>query len=184
MPMTETGTRQARARQTRTRPVSKVLLLVISLIVIALVALIVTGIHLSNPYLHKKVVEMLSEKFHAEVELKDFHVYLFPGARIEGSGLVLRHEGRTDIPPLISIREFTAEAGILGLPWKPWKVDQITLKGLVIQIPPKEERGTELAEGAQYSRAQSEPSCRTMPSFACCPSRRTKIPTCSPFITW
>jgi AsmA-like C-terminal region len=136
MQMTET-----RATQTRTRPVSKVLLLVISLVVIALVAVIVAGIHLSNPYLHKKVVEMLSEKFHAEVELKEFHVYLFPGARIEGSGLALRFEGRTDIPPLISIREFSAEAGILGLPWKPWKVDQITLKGLVIQIPPKGDRG-------------------------------------------
>jgi hypothetical protein len=131
MPMTEA----------KTRPVSKVLLVVISLVVTAVVGVIVAGIHLSNPYLHKKVVEMLREKFHAEVELKEFHVYLFPGARIEGSGLVLRHEGRTDIPPLISIREFSAQAGILGLPWKPWKVDQVTLKGLVIQIPPKGDRG-------------------------------------------
>ena len=127
--------------ETKTRPVSKTLLIVISLVVIAIVGAIVAGIHFSNPYLHKKVVELLQEKFHAEVELKEFHVYLFPGARIEGSGLVLRHEGRTDIPPLISIREFSAQAGILGLPWKPWKVDQVTLKGLVIQIPPKGDRG-------------------------------------------
>ena len=127
--------------ETKTRPVSKTLLIVISLVVIAIVGAIVAGIHFSNPYLHKKVVELLQDKFHAEVELKEFHVYLFPGARIEGSGLVLRHEGRTDIPPLISIREFSAQAGILGLPWKPWKVDQVTLKGLVIQIPPKGDRG-------------------------------------------
>jgi hypothetical protein len=127
--------------ETKTRPASKTLLIVISLVVIAVVGAIVAGIHFSNPYLHKRVVEMLKEKFHAEVELKDFHVYLFPGVRIEGSGLVLRHEGRTDIPALISIREFSAEAGILGLPWKPWKVDQITLKGLVIQIPAKGDRG-------------------------------------------
>jgi hypothetical protein len=127
--------------ETKTRPASKTLLIVISLVVIAVVGAIVAGIHFSNPYLHKRVVEMLKEKFHAEVELKDFHVYLFPGVRIEGSGLVLRHEGRTDIPALISIREFSAEAGILGLPWRPWKVDQVTLKGLVIQIPPKGDRG-------------------------------------------
>ena len=126
--------------ETTTRPVSKTLLIVISLVVIVVVGVIVTGIHLSNPYLHKKVVEMLSEKFHADVELKDFHVYLFPGARIEGSGLALRHEGRTDVPPLISIGEFSAEAGILGLLGKPWKIDQVKLKGLVIQIPPKGER--------------------------------------------
>ena len=102
--------------------VSKVLLIVISLVVILVVTLIVTGIHLSNPYLRKKVVEALGEKFHANVELKDFHVYLFPGARIEGSGLTLRHEGRTDVPPLISIDEFSAQAGILGLLGKPWKI--------------------------------------------------------------
>src|ERR1700680_29507 len=124
----------------RNRPVSKALLAVISLIVIVAATLIVTGIHLSNPYLRKKAVEMLGEKFHASVELKDFHVYLFPGARIEGSGLVLRHEGRTDVPPLISIGEFSAEAGILGLIGKPWKIQQVKLKGLVIQIPPPAQR--------------------------------------------
>jgi hypothetical protein len=120
--------------------VSKTLLITISLVLIAVVGVIVTGIHLSNPFLHKKVVEMLGEKFHADVELKEFHVYLFPGARIEGSGLVLRHEGRTDVPPMISMGEFSAEAGILGLLWKPWKIGQVKLKGLIIQIPPKGER--------------------------------------------
>jgi AsmA-like C-terminal region len=126
--------------ETISRPVSKTLLIVISLLVIVIVAAIVTGIRLSNPYLHKKVVEMLGEKFHADVELKEFHVYLFPGARIEGSGLVLRHEGRTDVPPLISIAEFSAEAGITGLLGKPWRLNQVKLKGLVIQVPPKGER--------------------------------------------
>ena len=124
----------------RTGPVSKTLLIVISLIVIVAMVLIVSGIHLSNPYLRKKVVEMLGEKFHAEVELKDFHVYLFPGARIQGSGLALRHEGRTDVPPLISIGEFSAETGIMGLLSKPWKIQQVRLKGLVIQIPPPAQR--------------------------------------------
>lgn len=138
--------------ETRTRPVSTTLLIVISLVVIVVVAVIVSRIHLSNPYLRKKVVEMLGEKFHAGVELNDFHVYLFPGVRIEGSGLSLRHEGRTDVPPLISIREFSAEAGILGLLGKPWKIRQVTLKGLVIQIPPKEERGKQ-----DWSKARDVP---------------------------
>ena len=62
------------------------------------------------------------------------------GSAIEGTGLVLRHEGRTDVPPLISIAEFSAQAGILGLLGKPWKIEQVKLKGLVIQVPPKGER--------------------------------------------
>jgi autotransporter translocation and assembly factor TamB len=125
----------------KTRPLTKAMLIVISVVAIAIVAVIVIGVHLSNPYLHRKVVEMLSEKFHADVELKDFHVYLFPGARIQGSGLAIRHEGRTDVPPMISIGEFSAEAGILGLIGKPWKINQVRLKGLVIQIPTKVQRG-------------------------------------------
>jgi hypothetical protein len=136
----------------RTSRVSKALLVVISLIVIAATVVIVARIHLSNPYLRKKAVQMLSEKFHAEVELKDFHVYLFPGARIEGSGLVLRHESRTDVPPLISIAEFSAEAGILGLLGKPWKIGQVKLKGLIIQIPPKGQRGKQ-----DWSKARDMP---------------------------
>ncbi len=131
---------------------SKTLLIVISLVVIAVVGVIVAGIHLSNPYLHKKVVEMLREKFHAEVELKEFHVYLFPGARIEGSGLVLRHEGRTDVPPLISIREFSAEAGILGLPWKPWKSRPGQAQG---------SGDTDSAQGRQ--REQNWPKAKNLP---------------------
>jgi hypothetical protein len=122
------------------KTINKVLLAVISLIVIIVVTLIVAGVHLSNPYLRKKAVEILGEKFHASVELKDFHVYLFPGARIEGSGLILRHEGRTDVPPLISIAEFSAEAGLTGMLWKPWKISQVKLKGLVIQVPPPAQR--------------------------------------------
>ena len=51
--------------ETRSRPVSKTLLIVISLVVIAVVALIVSGIHLSNPYLRRRVVEMLGQKFQA-----------------------------------------------------------------------------------------------------------------------
>ena len=86
------------------------------------------------------------------MELKEFHVYLFPGARIEGSGLALRYEGRTDVPPLISIGEFSAEAGILGLPWKPWKVDQVKLKGLVDTDSSQGRPRALLAKGAKYSR--------------------------------
>src|SRR5882757_8311717 len=96
--------------ETSHKTVRNVLIAVISLVAIVAVTLIVAGVHLSNPYLRKKAVDLLSEKFHASVELKDFHVYLFPGARIEGSGLALRHEGRMDVPPLISIDEFSAEA--------------------------------------------------------------------------
>ena len=130
----------------------RAVLLIIFLIAIVTTVLVVTGIHLSNPYLRQKVVEMLGAKFHANVELKDFHVYLFPGARIEGSGLILRHEGRTDVPPLISIGEFSAQARILGLLGRPWEIQQVKLSRLVIQIPTRAER-----RPADWSKARDMP---------------------------
>jgi len=82
---------------------------------------------------------MLEDKFHSDVEITDFHVSLFPGLSIEGSGLALHKDGRTDVPPLIAIDEFSAHAGISAIWGKPWKIDQIKIKRLVITIPPKTE---------------------------------------------
>ena len=129
--------------ETKTRPVSKTLLIVISLVVIAVVGAIVAGIHFSNPYLHKKVVEILQRKIPRRRRTQGVSGLPVSRSTDRRFGPCAPHEGRTDVPPLISIREFSAEAGILGLPWKPWKVDQVTLKGLVIQIPPKGDRGNQ-----------------------------------------
>ncbi len=130
----------------------RTVVIVVCLIACLAVVVIVSRIHLSGPYLRRKVVEVLSEKFHARVELQDFHVYLIPGVRIEGSGLALRHESRNDVPPLIAIEQFSAQAGMLGLLGKPWKIHQIRLKGLVIQIPPQGQR-----PGQDWSKAREMP---------------------------
>jgi hypothetical protein len=44
------------------------------------------------------------------------------------------------VPPLISIREFTANAGLFGLFGKPWKIEHLELEGLVITVPHKSEQ--------------------------------------------
>ena len=72
--MTEPATR---------RPVKKIVIAILSVIAIAVVTVIVIGVHLSDPYLRKKAIEMLGEKFHASVELKDFHVTCFPGRALK-----------------------------------------------------------------------------------------------------
>src|SRR5258708_22460255 len=69
-----------------------------------------------------------------------------------GAGRVLGEEGRKDVAGLISIAEFCAEAGILGLIGKPWKIQQVRLKGLVIQIPPPAQRRKQ-----DWSKARNMP---------------------------
>src|SRR6476660_7604276 len=111
--------------------------LIIFVVLVALCGILIAiGRHYADPYLHAKAVAMLEDKFDSEVELKEFHISLFPGLGIAGNGLALRKDGRTDVPPLIAIEEFSAHAGISTIWGKPWMIDQIKIKGLVITIPP------------------------------------------------
>src|SRR5262249_34694746 len=56
----------------------------------------------------------------------------------QGGRLTIRHKGRADVPPLISIAHFTVDATVTGL-WH-WHVRRVTLEGLDIEIPPTEKK--------------------------------------------
>ncbi|MGH9530692.1 MAG: hypothetical protein ACRD2S_12330 [Terriglobales bacterium] len=118
----------------RNDSLKKILLITFGVLVIVSAALISIFIYESNPYLKKRAIALLEEKLNGDVQLDKFEASVYPSLQIHGTGLVVRFEGRTDIPPLISIREFTARAGLFGLIGKPWKVDHLELKGLVITI--------------------------------------------------
>jgi hypothetical protein len=84
---------------------------------------------------HRRIVAALSEHLQSEVELGDLHWRVLPQLRAEGEGLVIRHKGRTDVPPLISVKRFSIEGNVLGLLRR--HVSSVTLEGLDIQIPPR-----------------------------------------------
>jgi hypothetical protein len=127
--------------RTRAERLGRIVLLVALLLVLA--GAIVTAILVrhADPWLRQRAIQLLQEKFHSDVDLKEFHVGVFPDIRVEGAGLQLRHEGRTDVPPLISIDSFHADMSLSAL-WqkKPWRVEHIRLNRLVIQVPPRGER--------------------------------------------
>lgn len=83
--------------------------------------------------LRPALIEVLQERFHTTVALEKLTVRVAP-LRISGEGLTLRHQGRTDIPPLITIRAFTVATSWRAL-WAR-HVDQVHLDGLEIMIPP------------------------------------------------
>jgi AsmA-like C-terminal region len=84
--------------------------------------------------LRKRVVQTLSDRLDAEVELSDLTLRVLPALHADGTGLRVRHKGRRDVPPLISIAKFTVDADLLGL-WRN-HVAHVRLDGLDIQIPP------------------------------------------------
>jgi len=86
--------------------------------------------------LRKRVVETLSDRLDAEVELGDLTLRVLPDLHADGTDLRIRHKGRRDVPPLISINKFTVDADLLGL-WRN-HVAHVNLDGLDIQIPPRD----------------------------------------------
>ena len=86
--------------------------------------------------LRQLVIDTLEDRLDSEVELQSFSVDLVPAVMIRGSGLVVRHRGRRDVPPLVAMQGFTIQGGILGLVRRPRTFDRVVLDRLAINIPP------------------------------------------------
>jgi len=111
-----------------------------ALLLVALgIGVYVLGSHLT-PIVRAKALDMLRSRFDSEAEIGELDVSLWHGIVVNGKRLVVRHHGRTDVPPLLEISEFSGEMGWLALIEKPWHIRHVELKGPAIHIPPKERR--------------------------------------------
>ena len=90
----------------------------------------------ATPHVRDRVVEALNERFASEVGLESLDVSVWPRPGVGGTGLTLRHNARTDVPPLITIDRFDASAGVMGLLRTPLHLGTVLLQGLDIQVPP------------------------------------------------
>lgn len=99
----------------------------------------------AEPILRASVIETLSVRFKSKVELDAFHVSLVRGLLVSGSGL--RIFGETDannhepgFQPIISVGEFRFHLGIRQFLRTPKHVDTVFVKGLQLNLPPREHR--------------------------------------------
>jgi hypothetical protein len=90
-----------------------------------------------SPVAREWFVKALKERYDSDIEMDHFSLSFFPRVGARGSGLVFRHKGRTDVPPLISIRKFSVDAGFLGLLSSPKRARRVRLEGLQIHVPPR-----------------------------------------------
>ncbi|MEO5925547.1 MAG: hypothetical protein ABIR70_17125 [Bryobacteraceae bacterium] len=106
-----------------------------------------------EPYIREQAIQYLKERFDSEVELTGLHVSVPGGAafhlatkgkialaQLEGEGLVMRHKGRTDIPPMFRLQHFSATVDLQTLFTAAKVVPLVKLDGMEINIPPKDER--------------------------------------------
>jgi hypothetical protein len=117
---------------------------------IALVLIVVFGaasiaISRAEPILRGAVIETLSTRFKSKVELDAFHVSLLKGLQVSGDGL--RIFGDTDpnnhepgIQPIINVAEFQFRMDIQAFLHTPMRVDTVYVKGLQLNLPPREHR--------------------------------------------
>lgn len=93
---------------------------------------------LSETTARERFVAALAERLDADVELKELHLQTVPSLRAEGRGLTIRRRGRTDVPPLITIAHFSADASVVAF-WRR-HISRVTIEGLDIQIAPHHDK--------------------------------------------
>lgn len=98
----------------------------------------------SSTFVRDRAVAALNERFASQVELGSLHVGVFPLPHLAGSDLHLRHNGRTDVPPLISIGAFGASAGLHGILGRRFHLRNVTLDNLEIRLPPGGVKGADV----------------------------------------
>ncbi len=98
----------------------------------------------AGPILKHRVLESLSGKFDGRVELRDFHVTFFRGFEVSGDGLRIFAPEEVIAAgmksPIVTVEQFSFHTGILGLFASPTHVGEVHVRGLTLEIPPKEWR--------------------------------------------
>ena len=115
--------------------VRRILLVSCAIIAIAIAGLAAWAVR-SAPQLRGRVVDALNARFESQVALGSLDVDMFPKPRAAGTKLTLRHNGRTDVPPLITIDSFETNAALLGVLRTPVRLDRVEINGLAVSIPP------------------------------------------------
>src|SRR5687768_5780862 len=90
----------------------------------------------TTSYVRDAVVDALNARFASKVELEGLQVRVFPSPAVTGQGLVLRPGGRTDVPPVLTLSNFAATAGLLGLRRSPMRLETVDVEGMQINIAP------------------------------------------------
>ena len=128
--------------------------LLLGAVAVALAALVIG--HYLSPFVRERMIRGLQETYASDVQLKSLEIRLFPWIHADGEGLVLHLRGRADLPPLIAVAHFTADANWLGLLRSPARVGRVRLEGLQVHVPPRHSKD---------AVPQSKSSKKNIPSF-------------------
>ena len=111
------------------------------------------GLRQVEPMLRRKVVETLSARFHSPVELDQLSLTMSRGVIVTGSGLRILYlagptkpDARPNAPPMLVVDNFEFGTGWRELLRPTTRVVSVKVRGLQVNIPPKEERGAAMPD--------------------------------------
>lgn len=126
----------------------------------------------AQPILRDRVIETLSARFKTKVALAELDVWLGDGLNVSGKGLNIF--GPTDPNPsepgvqaLISVQEFRFHTGVLSLFRSPMHVDAVYVKGMVLNVPPKQDQGRLNEMGDESGRKMMKKTSIFVDKFIC-----------------
>src|SRR3984885_5528005 len=139
----------------------RIVISVVAVVLAVIFAAPFVALHIFAPKIHailrERTEKVLRAHFQSEVEFSDFSVSLRPGVHITITGLVLRHKGRTDIPPLIQVSKVSMYASLRNLMKPKPEISYVKLDGLEIHTPPREHGGPPLIHALDGGLATKYP---------------------------
>ena len=112
--------------------------IVAAIVVPSAVLALYVGLHqkIIEEHVRQLVVQELTRRFDSLVELESFHVQFWPTVQVQGRNLSLLNRNRPDAAPLLRVEEFSFHLGAVGIFRAPRHIRKITVKNMVITIPP------------------------------------------------
>jgi len=147
-------------------------------VVLAVVGLGVAAeyvLHHAGPIVRKRVIETLSAKFKAPVELDSLEISLLRGVEVEGGGLRIFYSAGQ---PLVSVDHFAFRTTIKGLLHQPTHIGLVRVDGMELHLPPGRQRGEIL--GADPLHPHTRPKIAFTASQILCTNVKLVIETDKP----
>jgi hypothetical protein len=111
------------------------------------------GMRQIEPMLRRKVLATLSARFNSPVELDRLSLSMSKGVMVTGGGLRILYlagptkpDARPNAPPMLTVESFEFSTGWRELLRPTTRVVSVKVRGLQVNIPPKEERGVAMPD--------------------------------------
>jgi hypothetical protein len=132
---------------------------------ITLIVLIIAGLVTLRYYsptlktiLRTRTEAYLSQRFQSTLEFSSFDMSIRPRIHVAIHDLVLRHHGRTDVPPLVQFHELAFNVSFRSL-FKPAPdISSVQISGLKICIPPRYPGGPPMFKPTDQDLAKKYPA--------------------------